>query len=57
MLNRQPHMRAALDALNETCSHFNQASDDKGGHRTKALDHTRQAIDETEAGIQFDNRN
>jgi hypothetical protein len=52
----QPKMRAALDSLREAARSLEQATHDKGGHRAKALQLTRSAIDEVQAGIRFDNR-
>ena len=52
----QPKMRAALDSLRDAQRSLEQASHDKGGHRAKALQLTKQAIDEVQAGIRFDNR-
>jgi hypothetical protein len=52
----QPKMRVALDSLRDAQRALEQASHDKGGHRAKALQLTKQAIDEVQAGIRFDNR-
>lgn len=52
----QPHMRAALASLRAAKEHLEKATPDKGGHRASAIVHVDQAIKETEAGIQFDNR-
>ena len=52
----QPRMRAALDSLRNAERSLEQASHDKGGHRAKALTLTKQAIDEVQAGIKFDNK-
>ena len=48
----QPHMQAALDALQSARSNLDKASADKGGHRAKAIDLVKEAIDEVRAGIQ-----
>lgn len=48
----QPHMQAALDALNNARGNLNQATADKGGHRAKAIELVRAAIDEVNLGIQ-----
>ena len=48
----QPHMQAALDALNSALNNLNQAEADKGGHRAKAIDLVNQAINEVNLGIQ-----
>ncbi|MFL6335199.1 MAG: hypothetical protein ACJ754_17950 [Pyrinomonadaceae bacterium] len=53
-LPEQPHMQAALDKLQSARSNLEAATDDKGGHRVKALDHVNQAIDEVKAGIEYD---
>lgn len=52
----QPKMRDALDSLRAAERALDQATHDKGGHRVKALQLTKQAIGEVEAGIKFDNR-
>lgn len=50
----QPRMQAALDRLQSARSNLEAASDDKGGHRAKALDHVNKAIDEVKKGIEYD---
>jgi hypothetical protein len=52
----QPDMAAALQHLSEAKQNLESASHDKGGHRAKALQLVNQAIAETQAGIQYDNR-
>jgi hypothetical protein len=52
----QPVMRDALTNLRQAANGLEHASRDKGGHREKALEYTRAAIREVEAGIRFDNR-
>lgn len=52
----QPKMRAALDSLRSAERALEQASHDKGGHRVKAIQLTKQAIAEVQEGIKFDNR-
>ena len=47
----QPHMQAALDALNNAKSELEQATADKGGHRANAINLVKQAIDEVTMGI------
>jgi hypothetical protein len=47
----QPHMQAALDALNNAKSELDQATADKGGHRANAISLVNQAIDEVTKGI------
>jgi hypothetical protein len=49
-------MRAALDSLRDAQRALQAADHDKGGHRAKALQLTKAAIDEVQAGIRFDNR-
>jgi hypothetical protein len=52
----QPKMREALDSLRGAQRALELATHDKGGHRAKALQLTKQAIDEVQAGIKFDNK-
>ena len=52
----QPNMRAALDSLRSGLASLERATPDKGGHRVKAISLTKQAIEQVEAGIKFDNR-
>jgi hypothetical protein len=47
----QPHMQAALDALNSALQNLDKAEADKGGHRANAIKLVKQAIDEVNAGI------
>ncbi|HEY1425848.1 MAG TPA: hypothetical protein VGF50_04175 [Caulobacteraceae bacterium] len=47
----QPHMRAALADLNLAKGELQVAMRNKGGHRVAALNLTKQAIGEVEAGI------
>ena len=56
MADPQPKMRDALDSLRASQRSLEQATADKGGHRVKAIQLTKQAIDEVQAGIKFDNR-
>ena len=51
----QPEMRAAMEHLREAQKNLEGASRDKGGHRAKALEHIRQAIEEVDLGIRWDN--
>ena len=48
----QPHMRNALNALENARDSLNKATADKGGHRAKALDYIRDAIEEVKKGIE-----
>jgi hypothetical protein len=50
----QPRMQEALDKLQSARSNLEAATDDKGGHRVKALDHVNKAIDEVKKGIEYD---
>ena len=52
----QPKMKAALDSLRDAKRSLEQATPDKGGHRVKAIELTKAAIDQVEAGIKFDNK-
>jgi hypothetical protein len=52
----QPHMQAALASLRTAREQLQKASDDKGGHRKKALALVQEAIQQVEKGIQFDRR-
>jgi hypothetical protein len=49
---QQPHMQAALKALNNAASQLQAAADDKAGHREKAIKLVSQAINEVQNGIQ-----
>jgi hypothetical protein len=48
----QPHMEAALKALNNAASQLQAAADDKAGHREKAIGLVSQAINQVQQGIQ-----
>ncbi len=52
----QPHMQAALTSLKTARDQLQKATDDKGGHRKKALALVQEAIQQVEKGIQFDRR-
>ena len=52
----QPHMRAALTSLRTAMGQLDKATADKGGHRAKAIALTKEAIEQVEKGIAFDNR-
>jgi hypothetical protein len=52
----QPRMQTALEQLRGAEQSLEAADHDKGGHRAKALELTRAAIGQVEAGIKFDNR-
>jgi hypothetical protein len=49
---QQPHMQAALRALNNAAAQLQQAEDDKAGHREKAIQLVSQAINQVQQGIQ-----
>ena len=51
---RQPHMRAALGALNRAAGQLNAAQRDKAGHRSAAYNLVEQAIGQVRAGIAAD---
>lgn len=55
LAEKQGHMREAMASLRQAKEALEKADTDKGGHRAKALDLVKQAIDETKAGIDFDN--
>jgi len=48
----QPHMQAALDALTSARDNLDKAEPDKGGHRAKAIEYVRAAIDQVQKGIE-----
>ena len=52
----QPKRRDALEHLRAAAGSLEAADRDKGGHREKALELTRSAINQVEAGMKFDNR-
>jgi hypothetical protein len=47
----QPHMTAALAALESAKNNLDRATSDKGGHRGRAIDLVKNAIDEVKKGI------
>lgn len=49
---QQPHMQAALRALNNAKTQLQNAEPDKAGHREKAIGLVTQAIEQTQQGIQ-----
>jgi hypothetical protein len=51
----QPHMRAALTALETAKVQLEKATPDKGGHRVKAIELTNAAMTEVKLGIEYDN--
>ena len=48
----QPHMQAAPGALQNADNALQNAEPDKAGHRAKALQLVKQAINQVQAGIQ-----
>jgi hypothetical protein len=48
----QPHMTAALAALESAKNNLDHATSDKGGHRGRAIDIIKDAIDEVKKGIE-----
>ena len=53
---KQGHMQAAQKNLEQALDQLQKATSDKGGHRAKAMEHTRRAMDEVKLGIDFDNK-
>lgn len=53
----QPYMQKAKDNLQEALSNLNKATADKGGHRNKAIDLVKEAIEQVNKGIAFDRKN
>ncbi|MDY7226872.1 hypothetical protein [Hyalangium rubrum] len=54
--DRQPRMKDALVHLQSALDSLEKAASDKGGHRVKAIQSTKDAIDEVKKGIAFDNK-
>lgn len=52
----QPHMQDALRDLRAARTELQQASNDKGGHRVKALQEVNAAIRNTEEGMRHARR-
>lgn len=50
----QPRMHAAKADLENALKSLNKATDDKGGHKLKAIDLTSQAITAVNDGIEYD---
>jgi len=48
----QPHMTAALAALESAKNNLERATSDKGGHRARAIDLVKDAINEVKKGIE-----
>ena len=43
----------ALSSLHQALGSLQEATANKGGHRARAMDLVRQAIEETQAGVEF----
>ncbi len=52
----QPKMQSALHSLRDARRDLEKADDDKGGHRRRALELVREAIEQVEKGIAFDRK-
>ncbi len=52
----QPHMRTALADLQAALSQLLVAEHNKGGWRDRAINETREAINDTRVGIAYGNR-
>jgi cytochrome bd-type quinol oxidase subunit 1 len=52
----QPHMMAALEALNHARAELEAGEHNKGGHRVKALEFVEKAIEQTKKGIEVGER-
>ena len=52
----QPHMMAALEALQKAKMELEVAEHNKGGHRVKALELVHKAIEQTKKGIEAGER-
>lgn len=53
----QPAMRDALASLQRARASLERGTDDKGGHRAKAIRLVDEAIAQVKAGMRFDRRN
>jgi hypothetical protein len=49
----QGNMERALASLHEALDSLRESTANKGGHRARAMDLVRQAITETQAGVEF----
>jgi hypothetical protein len=49
----QGNMERALSSLRQALGSLQEATANKGGHRARAMDLVRQAIEETQAGVEF----
>lgn len=48
----QPHMQAALEALQQAKHHLEEAKHDKGGHRVAAIKSVNEAIHHVKEGME-----
>jgi hypothetical protein len=53
VVGAQPHMQNALGSLQGAKSQLQQASNNKGSHRVRAIELVDQAISEVQAGINY----
>ena len=53
----QPRMESALEHLNAAERDLQAATEDKGGHRQRALELTRQAQAQVRKGMRYDRNN
>lgn len=53
---RQPRMERSLEILQNAERVLNKARPNKGGHRYKALQHIRRAMNEVRRGMEYANR-
>jgi hypothetical protein len=51
----QPRMHSALQLLEGAKQHLESANDDQGGHRVKAIQAAKEAIEQVKKGIEYDN--
>ena len=49
----QGNMERALESLHQALESLRQSTANKGGHRARAMDLVRQAIEETRGGVDF----
>ena len=49
----QGNMERALSSLQQALGSLRESTANKGGHRARAMDLVRQAIEETQAGVEF----
>ena len=53
----QPNMQTAKARLQDALNNLQRATADKGGHRAKAIDLVKDAIEQVNKGIEYDRRN